>query len=156
MKLHRTMSFPPFRHPMPKPWGPSPMMFHPYAPWFGWYAPLMQYESFYPRLAKHEPNAFDSLARPRKDRFYPKSRSNAAKTKEQSNRTVWIGNPKVPIFLARVGHTGLKKVYRVKLKANSNEILNLNTQDEKPIFANDKKQQQSADSNSGPRTGGMR
>jgi hypothetical protein len=31
-KLHTTMPFPPFRHPMPKPWGPSPMMFHPYAP----------------------------------------------------------------------------------------------------------------------------
>jgi hypothetical protein len=32
--------------------------------------------------------------------------------------------------------------------------LNLNTQDEKPMFANDKKQQQSADINSGARTGG--
>jgi hypothetical protein len=40
-KLHTTTSFPPFRHPMPKPWGPSPLIFHPYAPWFGWYAPPM-------------------------------------------------------------------------------------------------------------------
>jgi hypothetical protein len=31
-KLHTTTLFPPFRHPMPKPWRPSPMMFHPYAP----------------------------------------------------------------------------------------------------------------------------
>jgi hypothetical protein len=78
-KLHTIALFPPFRHPMPKPWGPSPMIFHPYTPWFGWYAPLMQYKSFYPRSAKHESNTFDSLARPRKDRFYPKSRLNAAK-----------------------------------------------------------------------------
>jgi hypothetical protein len=42
----------------------------------------------------------------------------------------------------------------VKHKANSNESLNLNTQDEKLIFANNKKQQQSTDSNSGARTGG--
>jgi hypothetical protein len=48
----------------------------------------MQYESFYPRSAKHEPNAFDSLARPRKDRFYPKSQVNVAKTQEQPNQTV--------------------------------------------------------------------
>jgi alpha-beta hydrolase superfamily lysophospholipase len=40
-KLHTTTPFPPFRHPMPKPWGHSSMMFHPYAPWFGWYALLM-------------------------------------------------------------------------------------------------------------------
>jgi hypothetical protein len=50
-KCYTTTSFPPFRYPMPKPWGPSPMMFHPYAPWFGWYAPPMQYEPFYPRSA---------------------------------------------------------------------------------------------------------
>jgi hypothetical protein len=48
-------------------------MFYPYAPWFSWYAPSMQYESFYPRSTKHEPNAFDSSAHPKKDRFYPKS-----------------------------------------------------------------------------------
>jgi hypothetical protein len=42
----------------------------------------------------------------------------------------------------------------VKHKANSSESLNLNIQDEKPIFANNKKQQQSADSNLGARTGG--
>jgi hypothetical protein len=80
--LHTTMSFPPFIHPVPKPWGPSPMMFHSYAPWFGWYAPPMQYESFDPRSTKHEPNAFDSSMHPRKDRFYLKSRSNAVKTQE--------------------------------------------------------------------------
>jgi hypothetical protein len=130
------------------------MMFHPYAPWFGWYAPPMQYESFYPRSVKHEPNAFDSLACPRKDRFNPKSRSSTAKTQEQPNRTVRFENPEVPIFLARVGQKGLKRVYRVKQKVNSNESLNLNTHDGKLIFANDKKQQQSANSNSGARTGG--
>jgi hypothetical protein len=64
------------------------MMFHPYATWFGWYAPLMQYESFYLRSAKHESNAFDSSAHPRKDRCYPKSRLNAAKTQEQPNQIV--------------------------------------------------------------------
>jgi hypothetical protein len=53
-KLHTTTPFPPFRHPMPKPWKCSPMMFHPYAPWFGWHAPPMQYEAFYPRSVKHE------------------------------------------------------------------------------------------------------
>jgi hypothetical protein len=42
----------------------------------------------------------------------------------------------------------------MKQKANSNESLNLNTQYEKPVFANDKKQQQLANSNSGGRTGG--
>jgi hypothetical protein len=41
----------------------------------------------------------------------------------------------------------------VKHKANSNESLNLNTHDEKPTFANNKKKQQSTDSNSGARTG---
>jgi phage repressor protein C with HTH and peptisase S24 domain len=46
-----------------------------------------------------------------------------------------------------------KKVYRVKQKANSNESLNLNTQDEKPIFADDKKQQL-ANSNLGGKTRG--
>jgi hypothetical protein len=45
-------------------------------------------------------------------------------------------------------------VYRVKKKANSNESLNLDAQDEKSIFANNKKQQQSTDSNLGARTGG--
>jgi hypothetical protein len=58
------------------------------------------------------------------------------------------------VLPTQVGHIGLKKVYLVKQKTNSNEGLNLNTQDEKPIFANDKKQQQSADSNLGARTGG--
>jgi hypothetical protein len=43
----------------------------------------------------------------------------------------------------------------VKQKVNLNESLNLNTQDKKLIFANDKKQQQSANSNSGGRTGGQ-
>jgi hypothetical protein len=81
------------------------MMFHPYAPWFGWYALLKQYDSFYPRSVKHEPNTFDSLARPRKDRFYPNNRLNAVKTQEQPNRTVRFGNPDVPVFPARVGHT---------------------------------------------------
>jgi hypothetical protein len=42
----------------------------------------------------------------------------------------------------------------VKQKANSNEGLNLNTQYEKMIFANDKKQQTSVDSNSVARTEG--
>jgi hypothetical protein len=46
-----------------------------------------------------------------------------------------------------------KKVYRVKQKANSNEGLNLDTHDEKPIFANDKKQQQSTDISLAARTG---
>jgi hypothetical protein len=76
------MSFSPLRHSMPKPWGPSPMMFHPYSPWFGWYAPPMQYESFYPRSVMHKSNTFNSLAHSKKDRFYPKSRLNAAKTQE--------------------------------------------------------------------------
>jgi hypothetical protein len=85
-KLHTTALFPPFRHPMPKPWGPSPMVFHPYAPWFDWYVPPMQYESFYSRSAKYEPNAFDNLTHPKKDRLYPKSRLNVAKTQEQPNQ----------------------------------------------------------------------
>jgi hypothetical protein len=42
----------------------------------------------------------------------------------------------------------------VKHKANSNESLNLNTQDEKPLFANNEKQQQLTNSNSSARTGG--
>jgi hypothetical protein len=41
-KLHTTMSFPSLKQLMPKPYRPSPMMFNPYSPWFGWYAPLMQ------------------------------------------------------------------------------------------------------------------
>jgi hypothetical protein len=65
-----------------------------------------------------------------------------------------FGNPEILVFPARVGHKGLKNVYRVKQKANLNESLNLNTQDKKPIFSNDKKQQQSANSNSGGRTEG--
>jgi hypothetical protein len=76
------------------------MMFHPYALWFGWYASLMHYESFYPRSAKHEPNAFDSSVHPRKDRFYPKSQLNMAKTQEQTNQTVRFGNLDVPVFPA--------------------------------------------------------
>jgi hypothetical protein len=32
----------------------------------GWYAPLMQYESFYLRSAKHEPNAFNGSTRSKK------------------------------------------------------------------------------------------
>jgi hypothetical protein len=131
------------------------MMFYPYAPWFGWYALPMQYESFYPRSAKHEPNAFDNSAHPRKDRFYPKSQLNAGKTQEQTIRTFWFGNLEVPVFPARDGHIGLKKVYHVKQKANSNEGFNLDAQDEKAKFANDKKQQKLDDSNSGARIGGM-
>jgi hypothetical protein len=130
------------------------MMFHPYAPRFGLYAPSMQYESFYPRSAKHEPNAFDSSAHPRKGHFYPKSWSNAAKTQEQPNRIVRFGNLEVPVFPTRVGHTGLKKVYHVKQKTNSNEDSNLDAQNEKSMFANDKKQQQLADGSSGARIGG--
>jgi hypothetical protein len=149
------MPFPPFRHPMPKPWGTSPMMFHPYAPWFGWYAPSMQYEPFYSRSAKYESNAFDSSARPRKVCFYPKSRLNVVKTQEQSNRTFRFENPEVQVFLAQVSHTTMKKVYHAKQKANSNEGSNLDVQDEKLMFANDKKQQKLADGNSGARTGGM-
>jgi hypothetical protein len=79
---------------------------------------------------------------------------NVVKTQEQLNRTVQFENPKVLVFPARVGHKRLKKVYRVKQKTNSNESLNLNTHDEKPIFVNDKKQQQSANSNSGGRIRG--
>jgi hypothetical protein len=60
----------------------------------------------------------------------------------------------VPVFPARVGHVVLKKAYCPKEKANLNKGSNLNTQGEKPIFANDKMQQQSADSNSGARTWG--
>jgi hypothetical protein len=130
------------------------MMFHAYALWFGWYAPLMHYESFYPRSTKHEPNIFDSSVHLRKDRFYPKSRLNAAKTQEQPNRIVRFGNPEVPIFPARVGLIGLKKVYRLKQKVNSNEGSNLDAKNEKLMFANDKKQQQSTDGNSGTRTRG--
>jgi hypothetical protein len=58
------------------------------------------------------------------------------------------------VFLARVCHTGLKKAYRPNQKANSNEGSNLDAQNEKSIFANDKKEQQLADGNSGARTGG--
>jgi hypothetical protein len=131
------------------------MMFHHYAPWFGWYASSVQYESFYPRSVKQQPNAFDRSARPRKDRFYPKSRLNSAKTQGQPNRTLQFGNPEVPIFPARVSHTGVKKVYHAKQKVNSNEGSNLDARNEKPIFANEKKQQKSVDSNSDARTGVM-
>jgi hypothetical protein len=81
------------------------MMFYPYSPWFSWYAPQMQYESCYSRSAKHEPNAFDSSVRPRKDRSYPNRLLNAAKTQEQSNRTVRFENLEDPVFPAQVGHT---------------------------------------------------
>jgi hypothetical protein len=114
----------------------------------------MQYELFYPRSSEHELNRFDRLACPRKDRFYPKSQLNAVKIQEQPNRKFQFGNPEVLVFLARVGHTGLKKVAHGKQKANSNEGLSLNTQDEKPIYANDKKQEQTTDINSGARTWG--
>jgi hypothetical protein len=40
-------------------------------------------------------------------------------------------------------------------EANSNEGSNLDAHDEKSMFANDKKQQESADGNPGARTGGM-
>jgi hypothetical protein len=116
------------------------MMFHPYAPWFGCYALPIQYESFYSRSAKHEPNAFDRSAHPRKVRFYPKSWLNGTKIQEQPNQRFWFGNPEVLIFPAQIGHIGLKKVYRAKQKANSNEGLNLDAHDEKPTFANNKKQ----------------
>jgi hypothetical protein len=79
---------------------------------------------------------------------------NAAKTQEQPNRTVRFGNTEVLVFPARVGHTGLKKAYRPKQKANLNEGSNLDKHNEKPTFSNDKKQQQSTDGNSGGRTGG--
>jgi hypothetical protein len=85
------------------------MMFHHYAPWFGWYGSPMQYESFYLRSANHEPNAFDRSARPREDRLYPKSQLNAMKTQGEPNRTFRFGNPEVPVFPARVGHTRLKR-----------------------------------------------
>jgi hypothetical protein len=124
------------------------------APWLGWYALLIQYELFYPRSSEHEPNTFDRSACPRKDHFYPKNQLNAAKTHEQPNWKFWFRNLEALIFPARVGHTRLKKVYRGKQKTNSNESLSLNTQDEKPIFANDKKQQQSTNINSGARTWG--
>jgi hypothetical protein len=130
------------------------MMFHPYAAWFGWYAPLMQYESLYPRLVKHEPNGFDRSACPRKDRFYPKSWWNAVKTQEQPNQTFQFGNLEVLVFPDWVGHTKLKKVYHVKQKANSNEGSSLDAQGEKLMFTNDKKQQKSVDSNSDARTEG--
>jgi hypothetical protein len=130
------------------------MIFHPYPRWFCWYALLMQYESFYPRSVKHKPNAFDSSSRPRKDHFYQKSRLNAVKTQEQPNRTIWFRNSEVSVFPARVGHTGLKKAYHPKQKVNSNEGSNLEAQNEKPMFANDKKQQKLADGNLGARTGG--
>jgi hypothetical protein len=81
-KLHAATPFPSFRYSTPEPCGPSPMIFHPYAPCFCWYAPPMQYESFYPRSAKHEPNVFDRSTHPRDDRFYPKIWLNAAKTQE--------------------------------------------------------------------------
>jgi hypothetical protein len=42
----------------------------------------------------------------------------------------------------------------VRQKANSNEGSNLDAQDEKKMFENDKKQQKLADGNSGARTGG--
>jgi hypothetical protein len=48
-----------------------------------------------------------------------------------------------------------KKVYCVKQNANSNEGLNLDAQDKKLMFANDKRQQQLTDINSGARIGGM-
>jgi hypothetical protein len=148
------MLFPPFRHPLPKSWVPSPMIFHPYASWFGWHAPSIQYQSFYPRSTKHEPNAFDSSMHPRKDRFYPKSRLNAAKTQEQPNWTVRFMNLEILVFPAPIGHTGLKKAYHLKQKANSNEGSILDAQNEKLIFAKDKKQQQLADGNSVARTWG--
>jgi hypothetical protein len=56
----------------------------------------------------HKSNTFNSLAHSKKDRFYPKSRLNAAKTQERPKRTVRFGNLKVLVFPTRVGHTGLK------------------------------------------------
>jgi hypothetical protein len=63
------------------------------------------------------------------------------KTQEQPNWMVRFGNPEVSVFLARVGHTSLKKAYCPKKKTNSNEGSNLDAQHEKLIFANNKKQQ---------------
>jgi hypothetical protein len=103
---------------------------------------------------KYETNAFDSLACLIKDCFYPKSWLNAVKTQKLPNWAVQFGKPEVPIFLARVSHTGLKKVYCVKQKANSNEGSNMDTQDEKLMFTNDKKQQKSVNGNLGARTRG--
>jgi hypothetical protein len=73
----------------------------------------------------------------------------------EKTASIQFGNPEVSIFPARVGHTCLKKAYRSEKKANANEGSNLDAQNEKLIFENDKKQQQSADDNSGARTGGM-
>jgi hypothetical protein len=50
---------------------------------------------------------------------------------------------------------GPKKDYHSKQKVNSNEGSNLDAQNEKLMFANDKKKQQLPDGNSGARTGGM-
>jgi hypothetical protein len=49
---------------------------------------------------------------------------------------------------------GPKKDYHSKQKVNSNEGSNLDAQNEKLMFANDKKKQQLSDGNSGARTGG--
>jgi hypothetical protein len=49
----------------------------------------------------------------------------------------------------------VKKVYHAKQKVNSNEGSNLDARNEKPIFANEKKQQKPVDSNSDARTGVM-
>jgi hypothetical protein len=148
-----------FRHSiMPKPWGPSPMTFHSYSPWFGWYALPMQYESFYPRSAEHESNAFDRLAQRRKDNFYQKFWFSQEQPNQKScseNQKFRFGNPEVLVFPTWVSHIELKRVYHVKQKPNSNEGLNQNTQDGKMICENDNKQQQSTDINLGPRTRDM-
>jgi hypothetical protein len=79
---------------------------------------------------------------------------NAVKTQEHPNWTFRFGNSEVMVFPARVGHTGLKKIYCMKQKVNSNEGLNLDAHDGKSMFANDKKQQKPAHSNPGARTRG--
>jgi hypothetical protein len=114
------------------------MMFHPYAPWFGWYAPPMQYESFYPRSVKHEPNAFDSSSHLRKDCFYLKS-VECSENQGTTKLDTPVLKSRGSIFPSSSWPHRTKKVYRAKQNANSNDGSNLDAQDEKPMFANDKK-----------------
>jgi hypothetical protein len=78
------------------------MIFHPYAPWFGWNTPPMQYELFYLRLTQHKPNALDSSTRPRKDRFYPKNQLNVMKSRNSQ-----IGQSGLEIRRFRFSHLEL-------------------------------------------------
>jgi hypothetical protein len=132
------------------------MMFHPYAPWLDWYAPPMQYESFYPRSAEHELNAFDRSAHPRKRSLLSKESVKCSKNSGTAKSNVSIWESGSSSFPSSSWSHKTEKCYHAKQKANSNEGLNLNTQDEKSIFSNDKKQQQSANINSSARTGRKR